>query len=509
MQSPFYVGVVGRLFFVGLVLGFGFPTATIADPIPFATWAATIPDASQRGPTNSPLSDGVPNLIKYTLGILPMSPSTPGLLPAAVPTGGGVVYRFKQDLSASQVTCQTMTTPALGAGSWTAATMVKTADDGVLATWDTPMGGAATRQAFFRLKVTLNALMAPQAPAVIPGDGQLTVGWTPVAGATSYAVFYAITNNSAAATQFGTDVTSGTVATLTGLTDNTRYYVWVTAKNTNGASAFSPSSSGTPVAFVAGPHPRIYLTASRMPAILQRAGLDANGHPLSGVTPADSWIAFTNYMAPYSQFGTTYYGQQAWQFALMYMLTKNTNYYTRAMDFLTENMTGKSTGDFGNAGAFSPTNSTDPLDYDISGNDHGVRFNSYIDAPGYVMDAALVYDWFYPTLTPAQRSQIIHYINRIEGEIWDPFALNAGDPGWSGWALNDPGDNFHYGQYQCLCYAAAALSGDDTSQPTMYLYDYVDQSKFQTFHDFNSLLQARLAADLPFLATTEAGGAWY
>jgi len=90
---------------------------------------------------------------------------------------------------------------------------------------------------------------APSAPAITVGDSQLMVSWTAVTGATAYEVWSGTTNSSAAATQFGNDVTV-TNAVITGLTNNTTYYVWVKAKNSNGTSGFSPVASGKPTGTV-------------------------------------------------------------------------------------------------------------------------------------------------------------------------------------------------------------------------------------------------------------------
>jgi hypothetical protein len=85
---------------------------------------------------------------------------------------------------------------------------------------------------------------APSTPTVSPGDTQLTVTWTAVEGATAYEVYYGTSSDSGSASKYGTDVTSGTSTTITGLTNGTTYYLWVRAKNSTGTSGFSPQGSG-------------------------------------------------------------------------------------------------------------------------------------------------------------------------------------------------------------------------------------------------------------------------
>ncbi|MDR1785678.1 MAG: fibronectin type III domain-containing protein [Spirochaetaceae bacterium] len=77
-------------------------------------------------------------------------------------------------------------------------------------------------------------------------SGSLTVTWTPVAGATAYQVWMALSNNSALAEQRGTDITDSLSTTITGLTDGIPYYIWVKSKNSKGTSVFGSPITGTP-----------------------------------------------------------------------------------------------------------------------------------------------------------------------------------------------------------------------------------------------------------------------
>jgi hypothetical protein len=86
---------------------------------------------------------------------------------------------------------------------------------------------------------------APGVPVLTAGDTDIEVSWTAVSGADSYEVWYHTADNSTAATQFGSAVT-GTTETITGLTNGTEYFVWITAVNDGGTSDFSPSASTTP-----------------------------------------------------------------------------------------------------------------------------------------------------------------------------------------------------------------------------------------------------------------------
>ena len=88
---------------------------------------------------------------------------------------------------------------------------------------------------------------APGKPAVTAGNGRLELSWTPVAGATAYELWYGEADNSAEAQQFEGDVAE-TTAAITGFAKYIKHYVWVKAKNSDGAtSGFSPSASGIPL----------------------------------------------------------------------------------------------------------------------------------------------------------------------------------------------------------------------------------------------------------------------
>jgi hypothetical protein len=92
---------------------------------------------------------------------------------------------------------------------------------------------------------------APETPTVTPGDSQLAVSWTPVAGADTYDVYYSTSDTPPSSVQ-QPDI-SGTSTTITGLSNGTTYYVWIKAKNGAGTSDFSSIASGIPVVPTAPP----------------------------------------------------------------------------------------------------------------------------------------------------------------------------------------------------------------------------------------------------------------
>ena len=88
--------------------------------------------------------------------------------------------------------------------------------------------------------------LAPQsAPVVTSGNGGLTLSWQAEEGASAYELWAGTTPNPTTAVKQGNDV-SALSGTITGLTNETTYYIWIKAKNSKGTSGFSPMASGTP-----------------------------------------------------------------------------------------------------------------------------------------------------------------------------------------------------------------------------------------------------------------------
>jgi len=97
------------------------------------------------------------------------------------------------------------------------------------------------------------APQAPSAPSVSIGNGQITVSWAAVAGATTYEVWRGTTNDSASAVKNGADISAALSVTIESLANGTTYYFWIKAKNAAGTSAFSSVASGKPIANASTP----------------------------------------------------------------------------------------------------------------------------------------------------------------------------------------------------------------------------------------------------------------
>ncbi len=95
---------------------------------------------------------------------------------------------------------------------------------------------------------------APATPTATRGDSQVVVTWTAVKEATSYKVFYkAGTSASASDTQATATMIAGTSATITGLSNGTKYAFMVIASNSSGDSPASAVVTAIPAAAATAP----------------------------------------------------------------------------------------------------------------------------------------------------------------------------------------------------------------------------------------------------------------
>ena len=163
--------------------GDAFLTVNPVAPRSFTNWAAAIADSTQRGPLAIPCADGVPNLLKFALGMEANRSAEAGRLPAVRPVASGLVFRFARDRHAAAITTAVQRSVGLAAGSWNDVAATKVADDGVFETWETAIAAGDAR-AFFRLGVTLTNATVPTITAQ-PASATVVAGQAPTFSVTA------------------------------------------------------------------------------------------------------------------------------------------------------------------------------------------------------------------------------------------------------------------------------------------------------------------------------------
>jgi len=157
----------------------------------------------------------------------------------------------------------------------------------------------------------------PKQPELTAGSRELIVSWRTTELAASYEVWYGQNNNPNQAQKYGGDIAE-TETVITGLTNETTYYVWIRAKNIIGISGFSVSSNAAPSAFAVPPLIPV------MPNINIGSGsLDVSWQPTEGALVYEIWKGETNNLSTAVKHGTDLSGT----FTAITGLTNGTTYY--------------------------------------------------------------------------------------------------------------------------------------------------------------------------------------
>jgi CSLREA domain-containing protein/uncharacterized repeat protein (TIGR02543 family) len=134
----------------------------------------------------------------------------------------------------------------------------------------------------------------PQNVQAVPGDGQVTLSWSPVQGATFYNIYMATQSGVTKANWQSKpggmkhEGITGTTFTHTGLQNGTTYYFVVTAVNAAGESAESQEVSATPQASGGGTSATVTTPGGQVQVGLQ-GGTFTQGPTAQNVTPPQGW----------------------------------------------------------------------------------------------------------------------------------------------------------------------------------------------------------------------------
>ncbi len=84
--------------------------------------------------------------------------------------------------------------------------------------------------------------------------------------------------------------------------------------------------------------------------------------------------------------------------------------------------------------------------------------DSYLYVGEQIASLALTYDWAFSRLTQSQKTRWKAYADQAIYNVWNPTQAKWGTVSkpWSGWSINDPGDNYHYSFLRATMYWAVA-----------------------------------------------------
>ncbi len=150
--------------------------------------------------------------------------------------------------------------------------------------------------------------------------------------------------------------------------------------------------------------------------------------------------------------GNPDYGFSATDAAYMYRITGESQYATLAVQTVEDQVTA---AEAAIAGGNAP---------DVAG-------DSYLYVGDMIGDLAITYDWCSSFLTADQRARWSAYAEQAVYNVWNPDQAQwGGQPfPWSGWAIDDPADNYFYSFMQATMFWTLA----EDSAPWMTFLDTV------------------------------------
>lgn len=190
-------------------------------------------------------------------------------------------------------------------------------------------------------------------------------------------------------------------------------------------------------------HPRIYISANK--SRLQ-AALDANTPAATRFkSTVDGWLN----------------GQDIWEFrvwnaALLSQLTGNQAYCTKAITTVD---------------AFVASEEAKIA----AGAQPKVAENSYLYVGDLIGDLALTYDWCFTQVSAAQKTRWLAYANQTVFNVWNPTQAKWGATTrtWTGWSVNNPGDNYYYSFLRATMLLGLATKGE-TPQGDQWITQFRD-----------------------------------
>jgi len=190
------------------------------------------------------------------------------------------------------------------------------------------------------------------------------------------------------------------------------------------------SGSGSDGPNFASAHPRVYLTANK--DRLKAALAAQEPAAMRFAAMVDSWVG-----------GANIYAFPAWNAALMGQLTGDPKYCTAAVAAVDQTVAMTQT-------AIS------------SGSPPQVASDDYLQVGDIIGDLALTYDWCYSAIPSDRRTAWLAFAQQAVTNVWNPTTASWGGKAapWSGWAIDDPADNYYYSFLRATMLLGLAAHGE-------------------------------------------------
>ena len=110
--------------------------------------------------------------------------------------------------------------------------------------------------------------------------------------------------------------------------------------------------------------------------------------------------------------------------------------------------------------------------------------DSYLYVGGMLMDVSITYDWCGAQLSSSQKQRYSAYAEQTLYNVWNPEQASWGGRSypWSGWSVDDPGNNYHYSFLEATIYWALASNSTTVWQP------FLDNVKLPALENYFSAM---------------------
>jgi len=221
------------------------------------------------------------------------------------------------------------------------------------------------------------------------------------------------------------------------------------------ARAAADWKSGIPEA-----HPRIYLNARNKARLKKMLA--------AGLPEAKRFRGMVDSVV---EGGRSVYGFSAADAALMYQLTGEAKYAAKAIAMIDAGVTAENR-------------------LIAAGKRAKVSADSYLHVGGRIGALARTYDWCHDRLTDGQKKAWADYANQAVWNVWHHTEASWGAKAhrWSGWSVNNPGNNYYYSFLTATMMLGLATRGENPKAEGWLEFFREEKLEKQLIPYFNSRL---------------------